>query len=141
MTLATKLKLIFIQLLPFIFVYVFSQFFLDVYLLEWTSRNFYMYIWVLIIPLTLSNKVIISFSITIGNFIGILIGHFLGEFIRNVNISTITEATTPQDWARLHAHHGWAIWIVVVCSSLIVGTIIHKIKIVLNKRRTHLAEF
>jgi hypothetical protein len=70
---------IFLQILSFVMFYILGKTILsNVYLIEWTAHNYYLYIWILVIVLSLFQQKRISFAITTGNFIGIIIGQIWG---------------------------------------------------------------
>ncbi len=124
-----KNKLFFsiIQLLPFIILYILSNTVLkDLYLFEWMARNSYAYIWLIIIGFTFTNRMVYSVSLVISNVFGILIGQFLGDWMQNKNIQTITSDMTAEQQARLHLHHGFEIWIVAVLLFFSLSLLIHK---------------
>ncbi|TCS90628.1 hypothetical protein EDD65_104171 [Keratinibaculum paraultunense] len=115
-------------LLPFIILYIISKLFLsNLYLFEWTARNFYLYLWLIVIILTCYKKYYIAASLVIGNLIGVFIGQFLGDYLLYLNIQKITQDMSNEKVAMLHLHHGVTIWIITILICLIIGIIITKI--------------
>jgi membrane protein YqaA with SNARE-associated domain len=94
---------------------------LDIYLPVWTADNYYLYIWVPVILLTLLNKTIISLFITAGNLIGILAGQVLGDIIRHNNMKKITDSMPEGQKYYLRSHKGAYIWMLTIIISLLLG--------------------
>lgn len=114
-TLKTRFLYSIITIIVFLSLYLISKlFFSKSYLLEWTARHMYMGIWIIAIILLLFNKIKIGFSITIGNILGILIGQFLGDWIRHKNMLKTTTNTKPEIAYRLQHHLGVEIWILTL---------------------------
>src|SRR5699024_487174 len=112
-----KNRMIFLTLfiLSFIILYTISTLFLShLYLFEWTARNFYLYLWLIVIILTYYKKYYIAASLVIGNIIGIFIGQFLGDYLLYLNIQKITQDMSNEKIARLQIHHGFTIWIITI---------------------------
>ena len=121
-----------IVLIPFgILVIVTAAFFPDAYLLEWTLSRSYLFLWVLAALLAYSRP-ILGYTISLGNFIGVILGQVLGDILRKNNIAKITPDMDPGEVVRLHHHHGFFIWISTVLSVIalywIVAVLIHKLK-------------
>jgi hypothetical protein len=121
-----KERLIFasIQLTTFVIIYILSRTVLsDIYVLEWTADEYYLYIWVLVLLFSLLKKTILSLSLTIGNVFGILFGQILGDIIRNGNIQKITDTMKEEQKYFLMNHKGVFIWIFTILAFLLLGTI------------------
>lgn len=118
-----KLKQAIIQMLIFILTFVISRkYFADVYVFEWTSRRYYLYIWLGVLILTYLDKKYISYAITLSNVIGLFIGQYLGDYIQSINMAKITNNTDAENVYRLSMHYGVFIWI--FCIMLAVLTVI-----------------
>lgn len=115
-----------LQLLSFLLLYVLSITILkELYLFRWTADNRYLYLWIVVLILSVLDKIPISLALTIGNVVGVLLGQFIGDEIRYRNIQKITENMNLEQRAYLHIHHGFTIWIVTVLVSFIVGVTIY----------------
>lgn len=122
-------------LLSFIILYIVSSVFLsESYLFKWTADKLYLYVWVVIAILTYFKQYSLATSLVIGNLSGVLLGQFVGDYIRNLNIRSITENMTPEKRAMLHLHPGVEIWILTILTSLAIGIIIT----ITKKRKTQL---
>jgi hypothetical protein len=114
-----------LQLMVFAIAYSVSvTVFKDIYLPGWTAHNRYLYVWVLVIVLTVLKKPIISAALTLGNVLGLLIGQTLGDFLRNMQMQKITADMEPGDVAMLSQHNGWFIWICTILVFLTAGIVI-----------------
>lgn len=105
----------------------------QLYLFEWTARHHYLYIWILSIILLYCRKSIISFSITFGNLVGILIGQFFGDFIRYKNILKITAAMSSEQKDLLYHHPGVEYWIITIIIFTIIGMLVNKRRYVMEE--------
>jgi len=124
-----KNRMIFLTffILPFFILYTISTLFLShLYLFEWTARNFYLYLWLIVIILTCYKMYYISASLVIGNIIGVFIGQFLGDYLLYLNIQKITQDMPNEKIARLRIHHGFTIWIITILICFIIGVIMTK---------------
>jgi hypothetical protein len=116
-----------IQLVPLILLYLLSNsFFKDMYLFEWTARNSYCYIWIIIILLTFANKIIYAISLGIANILGIVAGQFVGDWINIQNIQKITPYMGEEEKYHLQSHPGFNIWFYTILSIMILTFIIKK---------------
>jgi hypothetical protein len=61
---------------------------------------------------------------TIGNIVGLFVGHYLGTHVRSVTMSRITEYMPPHEVHRLHGDPGWLMWIVTVLIFIVVGIVV-----------------
>jgi len=106
------------------------------YTADWTTRHYYLYIWIVSILLAVFNRPATSLATTAGCFIGIVIGDVLGEFIRTIRLSNldrlIAEGASPGAIQQLYTHYGVLIWLGVIVVSYIIGLNIDK---KLKKRR------
>jgi hypothetical protein len=133
-----KERLIFtsIQLATFVIIYILSKTVLsDIYVLEWTADEYYLYIWIPVLLFSLLEKTILSLSLTIGNVIGILLGQILGDIIRNVNMQKITDTIKEEQRYFLMSHKGVFIWLFTILAFIVLGAIASFI----NKRTQEVA--
>lgn len=129
----SKLIALIVTVAVFGVLYIISQAFLkSVYLFEWASRGLYYYIWVPALLLIAFDKPIISYSITFGNVLGLIVGQLLGDFIRTRNMALITPETPPDQEYFLSYHKGAFIWIitVLICAALGIA-----VQIITSKRK------
>jgi len=116
---------IFLQLLSFVILYILGNTVLqNVYLIKWAAHNYFLFIWILVIIFSLLQKKYISFAITIGNLIGIIIGQLLGDMIRNKRILMINDAMDEGQKYFLSHHYGAFIWFITVIIFLVTGIIL-----------------
>lgn len=90
--------------------------FCNLYVLNWTAQNRYLYIWIPILLLGIFGQRLLSYILTAGNIIGNVIGQVLGDYLENYH------------------HPGVFIWIEIVFISLIIG-IFAKVIIYWRKKR------
>ena len=108
----------------FMSLYFISKTYLsELYLFEWTARHNYINLWIVAIGLIFCNKIKISFSVTIGNFVGVLIGQFAGDWIRNCNMLKITADMDAGVRYQLQHHPGVELWLLTIV-VFVVGTIL-----------------
>ena len=71
-----------------------------------------------------------SVSITVGCISGILLGQFLGDFLRNRNMKLITDVMSQEEKSGLYAHHGFIIWLgsflIITLLGIIMGHIYNR---------------
>lgn len=116
-----KLRHALIQMLIFILTFVISRkYFADVYVFEWTSRRYYLYIWLGVLTLTYLDKKYISYAITLANVIGLFIGQYLGDYIQSINMAKITNNTDAENVYRLSTHYGVFIWIFCIMLAILI---------------------
>lgn len=109
-----------IQMLIFVITFIISKTLLkDVYLFEWASRRYFLYLWILVLLLTYFEKYRLSYAITISNTVGLFIGQYIGDLIIKSNQALITPETSNAEIARLNTHYGVLIWIGFVVVSMI----------------------
>ena len=112
---------ILVTLLIYFLIFYLSHTLFQDYLFVWTAQNKYCYIWVLSLLLILMQKPLISYCITLGNILGIFIGQYLGDHLRAVSMSRITQYSTAEEQWHLSLHYGVLIWIIVIVLASVVG--------------------
>lgn len=112
---------ILVTLLIYFLIFYLSHTLFQDYLFVWTAQNKYCYIWVLSLLLILMQKPLISYCITLGNILGIFIGQYLGDHLRAVSMSRITQYSTAEERWHLSLHYGVLIWIIVIVLASVVG--------------------
>lgn len=119
-----------VTIIMFFGFYFVSEIYLQkLYLFEWTSRHLYLGIWMITIGLILFNKILISFSITIGNFAGVVLGQYMGEWLRQQNMSKIVPGMNPQTVYQLQHHPGVEIWLLTIGVFFLLGLLLGKLRI------------
>lgn len=127
-------KKYFITIIIFVALYLLSKTVLSkLYLFQWTATHHYLYVWIFSIVLLYYKKPIVSFSITFGNLFGILIGQFLGDYIRYKNILKITAEMSSEQKYSLNHHPGVEYWIVTIIIFTVVGILVNKRRYVINE--------
>lgn len=115
----------FIQMIIFILTFVISRkYFNNVYVFEWTSNRYYLYIWLGVLILTYLDKKYISYAITLANVIGLFIGQYLGDYIQSINMAKITNNTDAENVYRLSMHYGVFIWIFCIVLAILIAIMI-----------------
>lgn len=112
---------ILVTLLIYFLIFYLSHTLFQDYLFVWTAQNKYCYIWVLSLLLILMQNPLISYCITLGNILGIFIGQYLGDHLRAVSMSRITQYSTAEEQWHLSLHYGVLIWIIVIVLASVVG--------------------
>ena len=112
---------ILVTLLIYFLIFYLSHTLFQDYLFVWTAQNKYCYIWVLSLLLILMQKPLISYCITLGNILGIFIGQYLGDHLRAVSMSRITQYSPAEEQWHLSLHYGVLIWIIVIVLASVVG--------------------
>lgn len=112
---------ILVTLLIYFLIFYLSHTLFQDYLFVWTAQNKYCYIWVLSLLLILMQKPLISYCITLGNILGIFIGQYLGDHLRAVSMSRITQYSTAEEQWHLSLHYGVLIWIIVIVLVSVIG--------------------
>lgn len=113
------------QLLIFIALFILSQTVLNhIYLVEWTAKNKYLYIWIFVVIYTIFNKRYSSYALTIGNIVGLVVGQLVGEYIMNQNMATITSDMSNELIYQLSYHYGAFIWMGIILFAIILGPIL-----------------
>ena len=67
-----------------------------------------------------------SISISTGNFIGIIVGQTIGDFIVEANKSKISPDMLPGKIEQLRSHPGVWIWFLTIAISYVIGFLIEK---------------
>jgi len=123
------------QLVAFAVLFIISKLWLgDLYLFGWTAGNYYCYVWVIACLFSFFGKNTIGVSITAGAVLGVFIAEPLGEYIRSVNMSKITEETDAQRQALLSINPGWYIWLLMILAAFFVGILITVIRNLKKKK-------
>lgn len=112
---------ILVTLLIYFLIFYLSHTLFQDYLFVWTAQNKYCYIWILSLLLILMQKPLISYCITLGNILGIFIGQYLGDHLRAVSMSRITQYSTAEEQWHLSLHYGVLIWIIVIVLASVIG--------------------
>ncbi len=101
------------------------------YTAGWLFVNQFMYTWVFVIVFSLLNKPYTASFITLGCFLGIVIGQVIGNWIKAINIQNIQDLVndgilvTAEQEADAHLHYGVVpIWFIVILLFLITGVIL-----------------
>ncbi|MDR1355816.1 MAG: hypothetical protein LBJ43_06150 [Propionibacteriaceae bacterium] len=120
------------QLAVFAILYALSRTVLkDIYLFNWTARHRYWNAWILVVVFSAFRKPILSFAVTIGNIVGIVLGQVLGDYIKMRRIQLITDDMDEATKWGLRTNYGVFIWLVTILTFLVIGT---RISIIINTR-------
>ncbi len=123
-----KVKIIVVVSL-FLSIYLITVFFFrNYYVFEWTARHHYLYLWLLGIFLTYTEKDDYAVVLSIANIVGIIIGQFLGDYLRAQNMMKITEQLDNETIYRLSNHDGVLIWIAIIVISMVIFSIVKNLK-------------
>lgn len=116
----------------FLSLYAVSCFFMrNTYVLKWTTDRYYLGVWIIVllfIFLAKKESLIYSYFITAGNFIGIVLGEYVGGAIKKMNMMKISKDMDAENIYRLSKHPGVLIWLITVIFSLILVGIIIKFR-------------
>lgn len=96
----------------------------EIWMFRGTANVQFGYLWFFSIFLILGNFNLIAMSLTFGNFVGIVIGQFLGDSIQYLNSFKITEDMTAAERHALTFHCGYSIWIITIFVFLIGSIVI-----------------
>lgn len=108
-------------LFSFLVEAILSQKFLgNFYLFDWTSKNGYWFVWVGIIFSTAKRKPVLSMAIACGNLVGLILGHFLGDFDLWVRL-TLYGPNPPNGPSPLSYRYEWKFWLNLVLLFTIMG--------------------
>jgi hypothetical protein len=132
-----RLILLSIELLLFVILYIVTRLWLsEVYLFEWAGRRLFLFVWVLTAMLVLAGRKIASVILTASSIAGLFFWQFVGDAMRNYNISTITADMDAGLQAELRSHKGAYYWMMTLVAAVVIGValeiIIAKIK---NKKK------
>lgn len=118
----------FICLIPFAVLFVLTKlFFQELYLLEWMMRHWYLGLWAISVIVALFDPkwgYVISYS----NFISVIIGQVVGDYIKNQNISKVTPKMTNEQIAHLYHNPGFRIWLLAFSLIVVIYAVAYKIK-------------
>lgn len=115
------LKLLSIYLI-FRSIYLIStMFFQDVYILEWTSRNNYLYFWLIALIWILFDKYIVALSIAVGHLVGLFFALYLDELrihyiLLYHNIADLTDLSI-----KLRSPKGDYTWFYTILLFMVIG--------------------
>lgn len=110
----------FICVIPFGVLFILTKlFFQEAYLLEWMMRHRYLGLWAISVILVLFNPKW-GYVISLSNFISVVIGQVVGDYIRKQNISKIVPEMTNEQIAHLYLNPGFSIWIMLFFSFVII---------------------
>lgn len=124
-----KVLCLIVTIMIFMTLYIVSKcYFSELYLFEWTERHLYIGIWLVALILIVYDKMKISFAITFGNLIGIFIGQFGGDLIREKNMLKITSEMKPENIYHLQHHPGVEIWILIIIFEVVLAMISNYVK-------------
>lgn len=114
-----------INALIFLAIYALSRTsFQQLYLFEWTSRNYYLFVWIFVIIFIVKGYYKSGYLVSLTNVFAIFFGQYLGDFIRNNRMKEIAPGIDPELAYKLSRHDGWWIWLVLIILSVIIGYII-----------------
>lgn len=94
--------------------------FRGLYLFEWTARHSYLCLWAVAILLICFGKIRLSLLITIGNVIGVFVGQYGGDLLKNINMQKIEANMDAGKVYQLRQHHGVTIWILTIVIFIMI---------------------
>lgn len=94
-----------------------------VYTFDYLAANLYYYNWIPVIVLIALNKTVVSYSITLGNLVGAIIGEVLGSGILNLRMNTLTPDSSVEEVYFKSTHYGAFIWLITLLAFIVVGII------------------
>ena len=125
----TCIKAFLITMIPFLLLYAFSKSVLgDVYLFEWTARRYYCGVWFIVLLLVVFNHRTVSYSLSVGNAMGIAAGQLIGDRIIAIRTADITTRSTPEEVYLAHEHYGVFLWLMILMLSFVAGIVIEKLQ-------------
>ena len=94
----------------------------EVYLLEWTCRHSYIYIWAWVFYLTAVRKEIIAVALSVGNLFGVIVGQVYGSYLFDIDMAKLEAGINigrgyPQNYS-------FAIYIYSLLAAFILGVLI-----------------
>jgi hypothetical protein len=104
------------------------------YTAEWTSRHYFLFVWVIAILCAIFNLPFTSLTITAGCFIGIVLGDFIGEMIIDSNWSQINQliskgiSVSTETLNLANEHKGVFIWFDTILAAVIIGLIVDMLR-------------
>ncbi len=103
-----------------------------IYTFEWGVRHRFLYTWILAIFFPLFKFYFSSILTTLGCFLGMSIGEYIGNIILENNLSNldrlISEGASAEIIQRQYMHYGVYIWLVFQLLFIIAGVIIDTIR-------------
>jgi len=125
-----RIALYVILLSPFVLLWIFGETIgKDLYVFEWLSHNRYCYVWIAVILLLIFKQDTASIFLSVGNIAGVLLGHFIGNFLNARSMSQITDSMDQEEIYHLSTHYGVYIWAITVVIFLIIGIVMQRRKI------------
>lgn len=112
------------------------------YTAEWTARHYFLFVWVFAILCAILNYTYTSLTITVGCFLGIVLGDVIGQNIIESNWNEINQLTSNgisvsiETLNQANYHKGVFIWFFTILISLVIGLTVDK----LRKRRLKLTK-
>ena len=88
----------------------------------------YLFIWIISFLLLFLRKPLLSYSITIGNILGIFAGQYWGDFFQSIRMAQITINSTPEERWHLSLHYGVLIWGIVIAIAFVIGLLLSKFR-------------
>ena len=123
----THFGFLLIVFFAYVSCYLLSQTVLhEIYLFEWTADHYYLCLWAASVTFYFLEMYKAAFITVMGNWAGILIGQWLGDFIIKINAAKITPDMYVGKVWQLKTHYGVLIWLTVFLISCIVGIIVEK---------------
>lgn len=120
------------QFLLFISLHgLFSFFLKDGYVVKWVTDRYYLGIWIIVLLFILIVKkesIIYSYFITVGNFVGILAGEYIGGTIKEMNMMKITKDMDAENIYRLSKHYGVFLWLITIIISFVLVAMVIKLR-------------
>lgn len=124
----------FVSLAIFIAGYIICTLFFSkapgyIYTAEWTSRHYFLFIWVATFLLAIFDFPYTSLSITAGCFIGILLGEVIGLNIISNNWKEINKlidngiSVSTEKLNLAYIHKGVYIWLCIILISIGIGLV------------------
>jgi hypothetical protein len=130
-----RLILLAAELLLFVALFVVTKLWLaDVYLFEWAGRRLFLCVWAVVALFALSGRKIASIILTVCSIAGLFLWQFVGDAMRNYNISTITADMDAGLQAELRSHKGAYYWMMTLVVAAVVGI---AAEIIVAKWRKH----
>jgi len=99
------------------------------YTAEWTSRHYFLFVWVIAILCAIFNLPFTSLTITAGCFIGIGLGDFIGKRIIDSNWHKINQlisegvSVSVETLNLADYHYGVFIWLETILVAIVIGLI------------------
>ena len=125
---ATKSKILstIICLIPFAVLLALALLFPKCYLLDWMRRSWFLFLWAISAGLVWY-KTKWGYVLSFGNFAAVMLGQFLGDYIREVRIAGITpemDTMNPGEVIQRYEHPGFALWMITLALFISIFIII-----------------